>query len=166
MDTEDIDIQMDDLFPDLSSGEILDCCHLWPRWKNGKPPEISSPQEFMHLFNKYIQYCIEKNERPTLKGFIWRIGLSSYQSLTNYENKPEFMEPIKRAKLYIEYQYELDLRSQSPAGAIFALKNFGWKDEQHVSHGGAMGVLDGKSPAEYAKEVMDSLAEDLEAEGN
>jgi hypothetical protein len=46
---------------------------------------------------------------------------------------PRFSDAIKRAKLRVEHGYELGLHGTTPAGAIFGLKNFGWRDQQDVN---------------------------------
>ena len=41
---------------------------------------------------------------------------------------------IKKAKLQVEHGYEVSLRGdRNPAGSIFGLKNFGWRDTQDIN---------------------------------
>lgn len=42
--------------------------------------------------------------------------------------------PIKKALAKIEENYEQGLFTRNPAGAIFALKNFGWRDTKEIKH--------------------------------
>lgn len=64
----------------------------------------------------------------TITGLVLHCGFASRQSFYAYEKKPEFSYIIKRARTLIEKEYELCLRRGLGAGAIFALKNFGWTD--------------------------------------
>jgi len=48
------------------------------------------------------------------------------------KRKP-FCDSVKRAKLYVEMEYEKRLHGTSPTGAIFALKNFGWSDRHELA---------------------------------
>ncbi len=47
---------------------------------------------------------------------------------------PEIIRLIKKAKLKVHNAYERDLRNRGRSGDIFALKNFGWKDQQDHDH--------------------------------
>jgi hypothetical protein len=53
----------------------------------------------------------------------------------DYEKREEFSYTIKRARVFIENEYEFRLNSGNPTGAIFALKNLGWDDktQQEIS---------------------------------
>lgn len=63
---------------------------------------------------------------------------TSRQTLVNYEEKDEFIDAIKKAKLKVENGYEKDLKKHGRSGTIFALKNFDWKDksETDITSGG------------------------------
>ena len=63
-------------------------------------------------------------------------GLSSRESLDEYGRRPEFHDCVKRAKLRVELEYERSLNNKNPSGAIFALKNFGWRDNQDLKVSG------------------------------
>lgn len=51
------------------------------------------------------------------------------QTLMEYQERDEFIDTIKKAKTRIENYAEKRIFSNSPTGAIFALKNYGWKDK-------------------------------------
>ena len=40
----------------------------------------------------------------------------------------------------VECEYEKRLAGQSPTGAIFALKNMGWKDKSEVEQSGGLSI--------------------------
>lgn len=77
-------------------------------------------------------YTIRFPEPPTITGLAYHLGFSSRQSFYDYEKDGEFSYTIKRSRLKIENEYEKALHHNSPTGAIFALKNFGWSDKQEI----------------------------------
>lgn len=106
----------------------------------GRPRIIESPEEFDRRVALYVEQCLEKKEKLTLTGLILALGLSSRQSLDEYLNYDGFPDSVKRAKLLIENAYEQQLVGSHAAGPIFALKNFGWKDQQNIEHSGELGL--------------------------
>jgi hypothetical protein len=97
--------------------------------KVGRPPIWDDPEAFAEAVDKYF----EENELSiTWSGLALYLGFESRQSLEDYKKKEGFSYPIKKALLRIESHYEQSIQSRNPAGAIFALKNFGWKDKQEV----------------------------------
>lgn len=96
----------------------------------GRPRMFSSPDEFNALVDSYIDLCKSSQEHITLTGLILSLGLASRESLDKYLTYPEFVDSVKRAKMFIEHEYEKRLiTSSSATGSIFALKNFGWVDK-------------------------------------
>ena len=51
------------------------------------------------------------------------------QTLMDYQERDEFTDTVKRAKTVVENYAEKRLFGNNATGAIFALKNFGWKDK-------------------------------------
>ena len=98
----------------------------------GRPPIWDNPEAFAKKVDEYF----ESGEIITWSGLALYLGFESRQSLEDYKKKPEFSYPIKKALLRIESFYEQSIQSRNPAGAIFALKNFGWKDKQEVEQSG------------------------------
>lgn len=74
---------------------------------------------------------------PTITGLAYYLGFESRQSFYDYEERAEFSYTVKRARLFIEVEYEEQLQHGNTVGAIFALKNMGWRDkvEQEISGG-------------------------------
>lgn len=81
-----------------------------------------------------IEVWDRKPEYPTVTGLSLFLGFSSKSTLYEYAKTSEFSEPIKRALSFVEQHYEFNLNTKASTGAIFALKNFGWKDTQHVEN--------------------------------
>lgn len=110
----------------------------------GRPPmykTVESMQEkisdyFTNLptVKKYTSFGQEiEIPCPTITGLTLHLGFADRQSMYDYEaSKPDFTSTLKRARTFIEKHYEELLQNGNTTGAIFALKNFGWKDRQEV----------------------------------
>jgi len=69
-------------------------------------------------------------EPATVTGLVLFLGFSSKSSLEDQEKRgEEFSAVIKRARLRVEHGYEMKLHGDKNTGAIFALKNMGWRDK-------------------------------------
>ena len=122
--------------------------------KVGRPRKIKSVRQFEERAEAYFLEC-EAMEKPALlTGLILALGLCSREGLDEYGRRPEFTDSVKRAKLRIEMEYEKALQGHSPTGAIFALKNLGWRDKQDVELSGGVNI----------KTIADLMMEDLEDE--
>jgi hypothetical protein len=95
----------------------------------GQPPIFETPEELWNKALEYIESKISsKGTHATISGLSFHLGFASRQSFYDYEDRQEFSYTIKRLRTFIESCYENNLYSGAPAGAIFALKNMGWKD--------------------------------------
>ena len=107
-----------------------------------RPRIIQSPEEAEMLANDYFGQCKNEDRPITVTGLALALGLNGRQQLIDYEKRPEFSDTIKSLKAYVEMGYEERLASGAAAGAIFALKNFGWSDKQEIDqrthHSGAI----------------------------
>ena len=101
--------------------------------KAGQPPKFKTEKE---LHKKIVEYFKEvkedKEAKITITGLALFLGFESRQSFYDYEDKKKFSYTIKRARSIIEQYYEHSLMSINCTGAIFALKNFGWKDKSVI----------------------------------
>ncbi len=93
-------------------------------------------EEVENIINHYFEVTPE--HEYTITGLALLFG--SRQLLIDYENREEYSDIIKTAKLRVENSYEKELRGKYFTGAIFALKNFGWKDERTTEHKGGVTV--------------------------
>lgn len=124
----------------------------------GRPPHFDSPEKLIEACENYFEYIkgeshIEQKsiksddgdvkiidveiwdrhpEPPTVTGLTLFLGFSDRGSLDDYERKEEFSHIIKRARKLVEHGYEKKLHGDKNIGAIFALKNMGWKDKTEV----------------------------------
>lgn len=115
--------------------------------KRGRKPKISVVEVMQAKIDSYFNDCpdkvtlisFDKNNgdwveyqkvTPTICGLALHLGFCSRSAFYEYEKKyPEFKDTIKKARLRIEREYELQLYNDKCTGAIFALKNLGWKDK-------------------------------------
>lgn len=119
----------------------------------GRPPIFESDEELQNAIDNYMKngvtkrkvvigkppnQTIEEIPVPTITGLCYHIGFESRQSFYDYEEKPEFSYTIKRARLFIEKEYEEQLQVGNTVGAIFALKNMGWKDKTETELSGSV----------------------------
>lgn len=96
--------------------------HPW-----GRPAFYTTKEELEKELDRYFEETpISEWTVTWLALFLW---FTTRQWLLNYECKPEFVDPIKKAKCMVEYSYELDLKAKGNTWTIFALKNFDWKDK-------------------------------------
>lgn len=115
----------------------------------GAPPLYDNPETLQQKIDQYFdngvatrQVIIGKGENkqtldvkvPTITGLCLFLGFESRQSFYDYEKRIEFSYTIKKARMRVEKEYEELLQWGNTTGAIFALKNLGWKDETFTDH--------------------------------
>ena len=109
----------------------------------GKARLYKSAMELQAMISEYFENCptkvfiVNKSSKnpitievpnPTITGLVLFLGFSNRNSFYKLEEQPEFKYTIQRARTFIEYEYEGLLKHGNPTGAIFALKQFGWKN--------------------------------------
>ncbi len=94
----------------------------------GQPLKYT-PASLQSVINSY--FAVTPIEEYTITGLALKLG--SRQLIQDYEKRKNYTEIIKKAKLQVENAYELSLRKTGKSGDIFALKNFGWKDQQDIT---------------------------------
>jgi len=117
----------------------------------GRPPLYKSAQELQKKIEDYFKNGVTlrkvfigpPNKRrlelipvPTISGLVLYCGFADRHSFYDLEKIPEFSHTIKRARTFIEKEYEEQLHTNNATGAIFALKNFGWQDKTELEHTG------------------------------
>lgn len=121
--------------------------------KGGRPPKFKTVEELDAAINDYFENCPDKRiiklknseggeyieyvPSYTITGLALHLGFVDRRSLYDYNERPQFSHSIKMARTRIEKVYENLLHSGQCTGAIFALKNFGWKDKQEIEHAGS-----------------------------
>lgn len=103
--------------------------------RGGRPRKIKDPAQFDEMVDRYVTECRENDQPITWTGMASALGFSSRKEIDNYARYDGFADSCKRARIIVENAYEKRLHTNSPTGAIFALKNMGWKDRQDHEHG-------------------------------
>lgn len=101
--------------------------------KVGRPLKFSSPEELLERAYEYFDETLEKGQPITITGLAMALD-TSRETLMDYEEKrgDQFSDAVKKVKLVCENYAERKLFGSNPTGAIFALKNYGWKDKQEI----------------------------------
>ena|SRR3990167_5648048 len=97
--------------------------------ERGRPLKFETEEILKELIESYF------NNTPKDEWTITGLALAldtSRKVLCEYEDKDEFSNTIKKAKLRVENGYEIDLKKHGRSGTIFALKNFDWKDNNQT----------------------------------
>lgn len=109
----------------------------------GRPPIYKTPEEMQEKIDAYfgdgskrkivVDGEIKEISVLTITGLTLFLGFGDRASFYDYGKRDKFSHTIKRARLRIAEDYEMQLRTQSSgqAGTIFGLKNIdGWRDKQ------------------------------------
>ena len=123
------------------------------RHAGGRPLKFQSIEELQKKIDAYFDSCFEIDadtgkklqvEPFTITGLALELD-TSRETLMEMETQRsgygiEFVDAIKRAKLRCHNYAEKQLyTAKSAQGPIFALKNYGWKDDRSIEITGADG---------------------------
>ena len=125
----------------------------------GRPRLYATPEEFDKRVYEYQAHCKDEKEPVTWTGLALFMGFSSRQSIDEYQKYDGFSDSVKRAKTFVEWEYEKRLCGDKPTGAIFALKNFGWADKTELAHTSPDGSMTPKTMD--ASALSDNTLEEL-----
>ena len=79
--------------------------------------------------SEFFAKCDADDQPYTVTGLALSVGLCSRSELYEYELKPEFAATVRTARLRVENYNERMLQRGNCTGAIFALKQYGWRDQ-------------------------------------
>lgn len=120
--------------------------------QRGRPLKFESPKLLKDKIEEYFKTTPE--DEWMITGLAVHLD-TSRETLMDYEKgegeRADFSDTIKRAKVKIEQSYERRGIKRGNAFDIFALKNFGWKDQQEVK----------QTNVNYTKDVSDMTDEEL-----
>lgn len=114
----------------------------------GRPPKYATAEALQAKIDEYFKNPPRKRKVftkdgevievsiVTITGLVLYLGFCDRASFYKLEEDPKFLHTIKRARSFIEQEYEEMLHAGNCTGAIFALKNFGWKDKTDIEHSG------------------------------
>lgn len=94
---------------------------------SGQPPFFETAQKFADKASGYFSTIDES--KWTITGLALHLGFCDRQSLYDYQKREEFSCIVKYCRTMVEMAYEQKLSGASVTGAIFALKNMGWRDK-------------------------------------
>lgn len=94
-----------------------------------RPRHYKSPEEFDAMVDKYVAERAALEKPMSWTGLALYLGFCSRAAIDEYQDYEGFSYSVKRAKTLIENFYEEKLMDGGGAGAIFALKNFKWRDK-------------------------------------
>jgi len=97
--------------------------------KEGRPLKFETPEQLEAAIQAYFDKQTQSKLPITISGLAYNLGFLDRQSIYDYKEREEFSCIIKRATFFVESCYEGKLSSTTPTGAIFALKNMGWRDK-------------------------------------
>ena len=104
------------------------------RRRRGRPPEYSEKQiaELLKAFERYI----EENDLPIIAEFAYMNNIDR----TLLYDRQEFATLVKKAVAKKESRLERGLLTgeYNAPGAIFSLKQLGWRDRQEIEHSGGV----------------------------
>lgn len=133
----------------------------------GRPPYYNTKEEMQLLIDKYFEdskgkMLLDHDDNPilnkgypiyvdsyplTITGLALALGFTSRQAILNYQDKPEFVDTLTRAKLYIEnYANQRLYDKEGVQGAKFTLTNnyegYKEKTETDLNVTGKINIVD------------------------
>jgi hypothetical protein len=100
----------------------------------GRPLKFKTVKELQAKIDAYFAARTEMNLPFTITGLALALD-TTRETLLDYEGREQFSDTVKWAKLRCQDYAEVQLfTGKNQAGAMFSLKNFGWRDKQEVDH--------------------------------
>ncbi len=96
-------------------------------WSSEKEYQAAKPKEPEKEWMEVV------HEKPTITWLALHLWCD-IETIKNYKQKDDFSRPIKEAYLKVQQSYDERLSWTTPTWAIFALKNFDWKDKTETDH--------------------------------
>jgi hypothetical protein len=115
----------------------------------GRKPIFQTPEEFQAVADAYFADCHQKEQVPTVNGLSLALDMTR-ETLLRYEDKPDFSDTVKRVRTRLEAAWEQRLAGTACTGAIFWLKNQGWRDKTETEHSGAVQITKIDRPIRHA----------------
>ncbi len=108
----------------------------------GRPKKYTAAQA-KKIVDRYFSEIEKSSRPPTITGLALALDTSRKVLCEWAEREDELATVITRAKSRVElYLEELLTMTRTPAGAIFALKNFGWSDRQVLEVSGNLNIME------------------------
>lgn len=127
----------------------------------GRPLKFKTPEELQTKIDNYFE--VTPKDEWTWTGLALHLD-TSRETLREYKEREEFVDPIKKALLKVENQYEIDTKKHGRSGSIFALKNFGWVDKTEVDQNISGELKTGDMNPELATKFSEFLKADTKSD--
>ena len=103
----------------------------------GRPRKFTDAESLYNSGMEYIDKVLGNGEHLTFTGLCialdtTRETFGDYESGKYDDKNNRFSDSVKRLKQRCENYAENKLFANNPTGAIFALKNYGWKDKSET----------------------------------
>lgn len=107
----------------------------------GRPLKFKTVEDLDEKIEAYFSECKETDKPMTITGLALALD-TTRETILDYEDRKEFSDTIKRAKLRCqEYTENYLYTGKNATGAIFSLKNnYGWVDRTEVDNNVNVGV--------------------------
>lgn len=121
----------------------------------GRPLKFKSVKEVEEKIEAYFKDCRINAEPYTITGLAIALD-TTRETLLDYQNKDEYSDTIKTAKLKCQNYAEKHLYTgKNVVGAIFNLKNnYGWRDQKEIDHTTAGEAISFTNEVPRAKEEV------------
>lgn len=119
---------------------------------------VKTKEELIEKTDAYFAECDDDGTPYTVPGYAYYLGYAGRDAIPRLAKDENYGGIIKRAKLRIETQRNIQLITDGNApGKIFDLKNnFAWVDQTQVEHSGQLSltakILEGRKRAEALDE--------------
>lgn len=121
----------------------------------GRPATYTTKEELEKEIDRY--FVETQQDEIAITGLALFLWFTSRQALINYQEKEEFVDTIKRAKMRVELAYEKRLIARGNGWDVFALKNFDWTDKQELDTRNLNIETTPKELAEMSDEELQAL---------
>lgn len=104
----------------------------------GRPLKFKTPQELWDKAADHFDACTAKGKPITITGTALALD-TSRETLCDYAERDDFSDTIAKIKLTcVAYAENQLYEGKNAAGPVFALKNFGWRDQQDLHMSGSL----------------------------
>lgn len=110
--------------------------------KVGRPLKFKTVEEMQEKIDAYFEECDEKEKPYTITGLALALN-TTRETLLDYQDRDEFSDTVKKAKLKCEnYAEEFLFKGKNVVGSIFNLKNnySRWIDRQEIKQENVMSL--------------------------
>ena len=114
----------------------------------GRHTKYKNADELQKAIERYVAKCAKEKRPLTMSGLVVELDIARQTLYDWQEEGNQFSDTIKKALEVIERFWEERLGGANATGAIFWLKNRGWKDSSEVKHEGGIRIITDPSIAE------------------